>query len=111
MDENSVIEALAALAQATRLAAFRILVAEGPRGMPAGTLARRLGVPHNTLSTHLGALAKAGLVVSCRQSRQVIYSAEIPAIRAVLDVLLRDCCGGDPQACLPQPRLGGMLHE
>ena len=73
MDQSQTIKALAALAQESRLQAFRLLVRSGPDGLAAGEIARRLDVPHNTLSSHLAILANAGLLTSHRQSRSIIY--------------------------------------
>ncbi|MFL1461670.1 ArsR/SmtB family transcription factor [Roseococcus sp. DSY-14] len=101
MDENSAILALDALAQPTRLAAFRRLVAAPAEGLPAGELARVLAVPHNTLSTHLSALARAGLLRANREGRVVRYAADPAGIRALLGFLLHDCCGGRPELCRP----------
>ena len=95
------IEALGALAQETRLAVFRLLVEAGEEGVAAGDLARQLGVPHNTLSSHLGVLARAGLVVSRRRSRSVIYAADHDGMRGLIAYLLQDCCKGRPEACAP----------
>ena len=72
----------AALAQETRFSAFRLL-AEEPDGLPSGEIAARLNVPQNTMSTHMGILARAGLVRSERQSRSIIYRAEKTAAKAV----------------------------
>lgn len=99
MDENAAVEALGALAQETRLRAFRLLIRQGPEGLPAGEVARRLGAPHNTMSTHLAILARAGLVVSRRESRQVIYAVEVGGVRDLLAFLVEECCGGRPDAC------------
>lgn len=99
MESIEAIAAFAALAQDTRLAAFRHLVEAGPEGLPAGEVARALGVPHNTMSTHLAALARAGLVSARRDSRLVIYRAELSRLAAPGDFLLRDCCGGRPGLC------------
>lgn len=101
MDESLALDALAALAQPTRLAAFRALVAHEPDGLPAGDLARALNAPQNTLSTHLSILARAGLVEGQRQGRSVIYRAKILQLRALLGFLLENCCGGDVLACAP----------
>jgi len=73
---DHLIGAFSALAQDTRLQVFRLLLGAGPEGLPAGEVARRLGTPHNTMSTHLGILSRAGLVRSRRDSRQVIYAVE-----------------------------------
>lgn len=101
MDANDTIEALAALAQPTRLEAFRVLAAAEPDGIAAGDLARRLDVPQNTMSAHLAVLARAGLATSDRQGRSIIYRADLPALRKVLLFLLQDCCDGRPEICAP----------
>ena len=62
MESESAISALSALAQATRLDVFRLLVRHEPSGMAAGDIARQLDVPQNTMSAHLGILARAGCV-------------------------------------------------
>jgi len=99
MDSKTAIHALAALAQETRLHAFRLLVAAGPDGLPAGDIARRLAVPANTLSSHLGILTNAGLATSRRESRSILYAADYEGMRALLEYLVRDCCNGRPEAC------------
>jgi len=101
MDLSSHADALAALAQPTRLEAFRELVRSEPHGLPAGEVARRLSVPQNTMSSHLAVLARAGLVVAERQSRSIIYRAELAAVRNLVLYLLRDCCVGKPELCAP----------
>lgn len=101
MDESQTITALAALAQPTRLQAFRLLVAGEPEGVPAGDLARSLGVPQNTLSAHLSVLSHAGLIRGERQGRSIIYRADLEAFRAVMLYLLQDCCGGNAALCAP----------
>jgi len=99
MDREQVILALAALAQPTRLDTFQLLVAHEPEGLAAGEIARRLAVPHNTLSAHLGALSRAGLVRAERRSRSIIYRADLQRLGSVTAYLVRDCCGGDPELC------------
>ena len=89
--EAAAVQALGALAQETRLRVFRLLVEAGPQGLPAGEVARRLGVPANTMSGHLGILARAGLVLQRRDSRLILCSADFAGLRALLDFLLRDC--------------------
>lgn len=101
MDVIAAIDRFAALAQDTRLRAFRLLVEAGAEGMPAGEIARRLGVPHNTMSVHLAQLTRAGLIRSRRESRSVIYLADFAGVRALLAFLLQDCCRGRPEACGP----------
>lgn len=99
MDESSAIDCFSALAQDTRLAAFRLLVRHEPTGLPAGDIARLLEVPHNTLSSHLAVLARAQLVVSQRQSRSIIYRAHLERVQDTVGFLLRDCCAGHPEVC------------
>ena len=72
MENETAVLALAALAQSTRLDAFRWLVKHEPDGLAAGELARKLSVPQNTLSAHLAVLARAGLIKSERRSRSII---------------------------------------
>ena len=95
------IDALAALAQPTRLDAFKLLVRHEPDGLPAGDIAGALNVPHNTMSTHLAILARAGLVESERQGRSILYRANLGQVRDVIGFLLKDCCGGRPELCAP----------
>ena len=101
MDETEAIAALAALAQSTRLDTFRLLVAREPDGVPAGELARLIEVPQNTMSTHLAILARARLIVGERQSRSIIYRANLERFREVALYLLKDCCGGRADLCAP----------
>lgn len=103
MESNKIIEALAALAQTTRLAVFRRLVAAEPEGEAAGDLARELVIPPNTLSAHLAVLARAGLVTADRRGRFVVYRAEVERLTAVTTALVADCCGGRPELCNPPP--------
>ncbi len=101
MESVEAIVALAALAQTTRLDTFRLLVAREPDGVPAGELARLMAVPQNTMSAHLAILARAGLVHGERQSRSIIYRANLAHLRDVLLFLVKDCCGGRPDVCAP----------
>lgn len=101
MEKEAAILSLAALAQSTRLDVFRLLIAHEPDGIPAGEIARELAVPHNTMSTHLAILTRAGLIRSQRRSRSIIYRADLNHFRAVATFLLKDCCGGRPEVCAP----------
>ena len=95
------LEALSALAQEHRLAVFRLLVRAGGTGLPAGEIAREVGVLPNTLSTHLTILGHAGLIRSRREGRSVIYSADYDGMRELLGFLVADCCAGRPEICAP----------
>lgn len=100
METKRAVEALQALAQETRLTAFRLLVEAGPEGVAAGEIARALDVAPPTLSFHLSALVHAGLVVSRRDGRQVIYAAEFEAMDGLVGFLAENCCRGEG-GCLP----------
>ena len=99
MEMNDAIRALGALAHEHRLSVFRMLIAEGPNGLAAGTIASRLGVAPSSLSFHLSQLAGAGLLTSRRESRQIIYAADIEGTRRMLGYLTEDCCNGNPDIC------------
>ncbi len=100
MEPNHAIESLQALAQETRLTAFRLLVEAGPRGVAAGEIARTLGIAPSSLSFHLSHLVHAGLVASRRAGRQVIYAAEFDAMERLMAYLTENCCRG-AEGCGP----------
>lgn len=93
--------AFSALSQETRLDVLRRLVKKGPAGISAGALAEAVGAPAPTLSFHLKELAHAGLVVSRKEGRRVIYAANYGGVRGLVDFLMADCCQGDPRLCGP----------
>jgi DNA-binding transcriptional ArsR family regulator len=101
METKAAISALAALAQDSRLAAFRLLVQVGPAGMPASKIADQLGLPSSSLSFHLKELTHAGLIVPRQDGRFVIYSANFTTMNALVGFLTESCCGGNP--CAPMP--------
>lgn len=94
MEASRAIDLLQALAQDTRLAAWRLLVRAGPEGTPAGAIARHLGIAPPVLSFHLSCLARCGLVVSRRHGRHVMYSADLDVMKRLTDFLVEDCCLG-----------------
>ncbi len=102
METTQAIEALAALAQETRLNIFRLLVQAGPEGMAAGSIGEKLDLPPATLSFHLAGLARAGVAKSRQEGRFVIYSADFGTMNALLAYLTENCCGG--RACVPAPK-------
>ncbi|HEY3892966.1 MAG TPA: metalloregulator ArsR/SmtB family transcription factor [Bradyrhizobium sp.] len=99
LTEAHAISALAALAQPTRLAIFRLLVKHEPIGVTAGVIAETIGAPHNTLSTHLAILVRAGLLRSSREGRTIIYRSDVEGMRSVIAFLVNDCCDGHPELC------------
>lgn len=101
MDNSSAIEALSALAQSTRLAVFRQLAATFPDDMPAGDIARICDVPHNTMSSHLAILTRAGLTTASRNGRVIRYRANLDRLRDLVAFLAHDCCDGRPELCVP----------
>lgn len=100
MEEPDIVRALAALAQPTRLQAFRALVVAGPEGLTAGALAEALGQPASTLSFHLKELLHAALVSQERDGRSLIYRAAFERMDGLLAYLTENCCAG--QACTPK---------
>lgn len=108
MDANNAIIVLAALAQEHRLTAFRLLAATGETGMAAGELARQIGIPHNTMSSHLAILSNAGLITATRDGRSMIYRIIPEAMRELLGFLTDDCCQGRPELCgiIPATKAG-----
>lgn len=92
MQSNEAINALVALGQDTRLAAYRLLMEHEPAGLPAGDIAGLLGVNPSTLSRHLAQLERAKLLVSRRQERQIIYQVDHEGTGALLRFLTEDCC-------------------
>jgi ArsR family transcriptional regulator, arsenate/arsenite/antimonite-responsive transcriptional repressor len=99
MEERQALTRLSAIAHETRLAIFRLLVQQGPDGMPAGEIAQRLSVAPPTLSFHLKELERAGLIQATRKQRQIIYAADYAGMRALIDFIMRDCCQGHPELC------------
>ena len=101
------IDALAALAQETRLKAYRLLVEAGPEGLPAGRIGEALELPPATLSFHLAHLARAGLVKSRAEGRFVVYSADFQNMNQLVGYLTENCCGGG--SCAPSTK--GVRNE
>jgi DNA-binding transcriptional ArsR family regulator len=103
MEQEGAIRALAALAQGTRLDTFRLLVKSEPEGLPAGELARTLGVPQNTMSAHLAVLSHAGLISGQRHSRSIVYRANLGTFEDLTLFMIEDCCGGRNRLNFPLP--------
>ncbi len=99
MESKKAALGFSALAQESRLDLVRRLAQLGPGGMAAGDLAAALAMPPSTLSFHLNALAKAGLVEASRRGRQVFYSVRLAGLRALFGYLTETCCEGRPDLC------------
>ncbi|MDB5855314.1 MAG: ArsR family transcriptional regulator [Herminiimonas sp.] len=99
METKTVIAALGALAQPSRLAVFQLLVQAGPGGVAATRIAEALDIPPSSLSFHLKELMHAGLLTQAKQSRSLIYSVNFETMNGLLGFLTQNCCGGNP--CSP----------
>ena len=107
MKTPQAVKALAALAQDTRLAIYRLLVRAGQQGMPVGAIADKLDLPGATLSFHLKELANASLIAARQEGRFIYYSANYPQMNELLGYLTENCCQGqacEAAACVPVPR-------
>jgi ArsR family transcriptional regulator, arsenate/arsenite/antimonite-responsive transcriptional repressor len=103
MKTAQVIEALGALAHEHRLKVYRLLVERGSPGLPAGAIADGVGLVPSSLSFHLQALHRAGLILKHRESRQLIYSADFEKMNALVGYLTENCCAGSGEACGGEP--------
>jgi len=99
MNEKHAVTSLAALAHEQRLRIFRILVKQGPSGMPAGEIAEAVGSTPTAASFHLKELDRAGLIHATRDGRYVRYAVHVEGMRRLLEYLTEDCCQGQPELC------------
>jgi ArsR family transcriptional regulator len=109
METKQAIQALSALAQESRLSIFRLLIAAGRDGLPAGVIGEKLDLPPATLSFHLAGLTRAGLAHSRQDGRFVIYSANYEHMNGLLAFLTENCCSGSacgPAACQTETTKG-----
>lgn len=117
MDTKATISALAALAQESRLAVFRLLVQAGPAGLAASRISEQLAIPPSSLSFHLKELTHAGLLAARQDGRFVFYSANIDTMNGLIGFLLDNCCGGVPcnaagaATCTPGLHSGRPIKE
>jgi len=101
MKITAAVDALAALAQESRLSVFRLLVQAGKNGLAAGVLGEKLGIPPATLSFHLKGLTHAKLIKSRSEGRYVIYTANYAEMDRLIAYLTEHCCAGDATQCAP----------
>jgi ArsR family transcriptional regulator, arsenate/arsenite/antimonite-responsive transcriptional repressor len=100
MKAANAISALGALAHEHRLGIYRLLVERGPEGLSAGAIAARVGLVPSSLTFHVQALQRAGLITQRRVSRQLFYAADYSAMNALVGYLTENCCG-EATACSP----------
>jgi ArsR family transcriptional regulator len=106
MNTRAVLAALAALAQESRLAVFRLLIQAGPSGLAASRIAEHLHIAPSSLSFHLKELTHAGLLVAKQDGRFVIYSADVNVMNGLIGFLTENCCGGVPCGAAPAVACG-----
>jgi ArsR family transcriptional regulator, arsenate/arsenite/antimonite-responsive transcriptional repressor len=99
MKSAKVIAALAALAHEHRLTIFRLLVEQGPDGLPAGVIADRVGLLPSSLTFHLQQLARAGLLTPRRASRQIFYATDFAMMNSLVGYLTENCCAATNGSC------------
>jgi ArsR family transcriptional regulator len=104
MKSAQVVTALSALAQSTRLALYRLLVACGPEGMAAGQVAEKLKVSPATLSFHFKTLSHAGLIVGRQNGRFIYYAVNFTVMNNMVAYLTENCCGGNTEICTPNKK-------
>lgn len=105
MEMITATQGFGALAHESRLQVFRLLMREGPGGLPAGVVSGRTGIAPSTLSFHLTHLERARLLRSWRVQRQIFYAVDIDGTRQLIAYLTEECCGGRPETC------AGLIDE
>jgi len=101
MKPSEAIAALGALAHEHRLAIFRLLIEQGPEGLPAGVIGEKVGLQPSSLTFHLQHLTRAGLLVPTRASRQIFYAADFTAMNSLVGYLTDNCCSASGASCSP----------
>jgi ArsR family transcriptional regulator, arsenate/arsenite/antimonite-responsive transcriptional repressor len=99
MDNKTAVRLLSSIAQEARLEIFRLLVQAGDKGLAAGSISEKLGIPNSTLSFHLKELSHAGLISAKQESRFIYYSANYQEMNQLLAYLTENCCAGQQACC------------
>lgn len=99
METKHAVNALGALAHEIRLAIYRLLVEQGPDGLPAGAIGEAVGLVPSSLTFHLQNLHRAGLIVQRRESRSLIYSVDFDAMDSLVGYLTENCCVRSGESC------------
>ena len=102
MKSRNAVAALAALAHEHRLAVYRLLVKQGPSGLPAGVIAERVGLAPSSLTFHLQHLMRAGLLSQTRDGRQIYYAADFTTMTELIAYLTEECCSAADGSCAEQ---------
>lgn len=111
MDIQKALIAFDALSQETRLRVFKMLVEYGTEGAPAGALSDKLDIPHNSLSFHLKHMSNAGLILSRRESRSIIYSANFEFFTGLIRYMIEDCCRVEFASICKDKKKGSSVIE
>ena len=111
MDEKQALDAFGALLQQTRLKMGRALVVAGPAGLAAGAVGAAVGASSSSASFHLAHLERAGLVRSRREARSIIYSADYEGLAGLVAFLMRECCQGHPEVCVPAAEVAASCRS
>lgn len=82
----------AALGHEARLAIVRLLLSANPDGLVVGEIQEALDIPASTLSHHLDALQREGLVGVTREGKYLRYRADAAGLRDLLAFLYAECC-------------------
>lgn len=109
MESKKTIAALKALAHPHRLELFRLLVQAGADGVTVGAIQAGTGHAGATLSNHLNALRRAGLIRDRRAGRNIWCRADYGQMNALISYLTENCCAGAdcaPAGCSPTPASG-----
>jgi ArsR family transcriptional regulator, arsenate/arsenite/antimonite-responsive transcriptional repressor len=91
MNQDDAVVNMFALAHPGRLSVFKIIAASQEKGMAAGLIAKAVGIPANTASTHLSILTGAGLLSAYRDGRSIIYRANFEHFTHLMRFLVADC--------------------
>jgi len=110
MESKTAVRAFGALAHATRLAIYRLLVQAGESGLAVGAIGDKLKLAPATLSFHLAGLKHAGLVLARREGRTIYHMADYRAMNGLVGYLSENCCGGKSCGAVRAP-LAQLKHR
>jgi DNA-binding transcriptional ArsR family regulator len=89
---NAYVEQFSALGQKDRLEIFRMLVRAGPQGKCVEEIKRRVRMPGSTLSHHLDALTRCGLLAARRSGRFICYAIDWAKTARLIRFMTEECC-------------------